>query len=71
MEKRIFPFTGTDDPDVILGTAFGEDVAEGTAILSQDFSDVAQTLELSKQDLKEAQDIMGEISVVPETLALA
>ncbi|MGD8522593.1 MAG: hypothetical protein PVF56_15705, partial [Desulfobacterales bacterium] len=27
LEKRVFPFTSTDDPDVILGAAFGEDVA--------------------------------------------
>ena len=27
LEKRVFPFTGTDDPDVILGAAFGEDVS--------------------------------------------
>ena len=27
LEKHVFPFVGTDDPDVILGAAFGEDVA--------------------------------------------
>ena len=27
IEKHVFPFVGTDDPDVILGPAFGEDVA--------------------------------------------
>ena len=25
LEKRVFPFAGTDDPDVILGAAFGEE----------------------------------------------
>jgi len=27
LEKRVFPFVGTKDPDVMLGAAFGEDVA--------------------------------------------
>jgi len=27
LEKRVFPFTVTKDPDVILGAVFGEDVA--------------------------------------------
>ena len=27
LKKHVFPFVGTDDPDVILGAAFGEDVA--------------------------------------------
>jgi hydrogenase expression/formation protein HypE len=27
LEKHVFPFVGTDDPDIILGAAFGEDVA--------------------------------------------
>lgn len=27
LEKRVFPFTRSDDPDVLLGAAFGEDVA--------------------------------------------
>jgi hydrogenase expression/formation protein HypE len=27
LERRVFPFVETDDPDVILGVAFGEDVA--------------------------------------------
>ena len=44
---------------------------EGTAILAQDFIDVAQRLGLSKQDLQEAQNLMGEVSVVPEALVLA
>jgi hydrogenase expression/formation protein HypE len=27
LESRVFPFTKTEDPDVVLGAAFGEDVA--------------------------------------------
>jgi len=27
LERRVFPFIETEDPDVILGAAFGEDVA--------------------------------------------
>ena len=27
LKKHVFPFVGTNDPDVILGAAFGEDVA--------------------------------------------
>lgn len=26
LQRRVFPFVETDDPDVILGAAFGEDV---------------------------------------------
>ncbi|MEE4603049.1 MAG: AIR synthase family protein [Desulfobacteraceae bacterium] len=44
---------------------------EGTAILAQDFSDVAQNLGLSEQDLHEAQGLMDEVSIVPEALVIA
>ena len=27
LERRVFPFIETEDPDVILGAVFGEDVA--------------------------------------------
>ena len=27
LQRRIFPFVQADDPDIVLGTAFGEDVA--------------------------------------------
>ena len=27
LQKRVFPFAEVDDPNVVLGTAFGEDVA--------------------------------------------
>ena len=44
---------------------------EGTAILAQDFADVARRLGLSEKDLMEARGLMVEVSVVPEALALA
>jgi hydrogenase expression/formation protein HypE len=44
---------------------------EGTAILAQDFADVAIELGLSHQDLAEARHLLNEVSVVPEALALA
>jgi hydrogenase expression/formation protein HypE len=44
---------------------------EGTAILATDFPDVATNLGLTNQDLNDAQNLMKEISVVPEALALA
>ena len=44
---------------------------EGTAILSQDFADVAQKLSLNEQDLEEASRLMSEVNVIPEALALA
>jgi hydrogenase expression/formation protein HypE len=60
------------------GAQFGDHVLvtkgialEGTAILAQDFADVAQRLGLSKQDLREAQDLMGDVSIVPEALIIA
>jgi len=27
LKRRVFPFTQADDPDILLGAAFGEDVA--------------------------------------------
>jgi hydrogenase expression/formation protein HypE len=44
---------------------------EGTAILAQDFSDVGRSLGLSEEDLQAGRNIMGQVSVVPEALALA
>jgi len=44
---------------------------EGTGILAQDFADVAHELGLSEEDLVEARRLMGQVSVVPEALALA
>jgi hypothetical protein len=44
---------------------------EGTAILAQDFNDVALKLGLSKRDIEKALHLMGEVSVVPEALVFA
>jgi hydrogenase expression/formation protein HypE len=43
---------------------------EGTAILAEDFSDVAQRLGLSRDDPEEAKGLMGDVSVIPEALLL-
>lgn len=44
---------------------------EGTAILAQDFADVARELGLSDDELKEGRRVMADVSVAPEALALA
>lgn len=44
---------------------------EGTAILAQDFAEVATDLGLDEQDLAEARRLFGKVSVVPEALLLA
>jgi hydrogenase expression/formation protein HypE len=44
---------------------------EGTAILAQDFPDVAQRLGLSTEELEEGRRVMAEVSVLPEALVLA
>jgi len=44
---------------------------EGTAILAQDFADVAWNLGLSEEDIAEGRGVMAAVSVVPEALALA
>jgi hydrogenase expression/formation protein HypE len=44
---------------------------EGTAILAQDFADVALKSGLTRQDLEEARKLMTEVSVVQEALILA
>jgi hydrogenase expression/formation protein HypE len=44
---------------------------EGTAILAQDFADVARNLGLNEEDLAEGRGVIAEVSVVPEALALA
>jgi hydrogenase expression/formation protein HypE len=60
------------------GAAIGDHVLvtkglglEGTGILAQDFADVAEKLGLGGDDLAEARRLMGQVSVVPEALALA
>jgi hydrogenase expression/formation protein HypE len=44
---------------------------EGTAILAQDFADVARRLNLGEAELKKGRGVMANVSVVPEALALA
>lgn len=44
---------------------------EGTAILAHDFADVALRLGLSEGDLDEARQLVSEVSIVPEAVALA
>jgi hydrogenase expression/formation protein HypE len=44
---------------------------EGTAILAQDFRDIAIKLGLNERDMEKARHLIGEVSVVPEALALA
>jgi hydrogenase maturation factor len=44
---------------------------EGTAILAQDFADVAHALGLSANDLAEARGLMAQVSVVKEAVAIA
>jgi hydrogenase maturation factor len=44
---------------------------EGTAILAQDFRDIAQNLGLSDRDLDKAKALISHVSVIPEALVLA
>lgn len=44
---------------------------EGTAILAQDFADVARKLRLKESELEEGRRVMAEVSVMPEALVLA
>jgi hydrogenase expression/formation protein HypE len=44
---------------------------EGTAILAQDFADVARKLGLDDADLTEAGRLMAQVSVVKEAVAIA
>ncbi len=44
---------------------------EGTAILAYDFAQVAWRLGLSEGELMEARQLMTEVSIIPEALALA
>jgi len=43
---------------------------EGTAILAEDFKDVARELGLTQTELEEARTLIEQVSVVPEALAL-
>jgi hydrogenase expression/formation protein HypE len=44
---------------------------EGTAILAQDFNDVARRLGLNEDELVKGRGVMAAVSVMPEALALA
>jgi len=44
---------------------------EGTAILAEDFADVAQALGLGTEELELGRNVMAKVSVLPEALALA
>jgi len=44
---------------------------EGTAILAQDFYEVAQGLGLSAEELEEGRRVMAKVSVMPEAIVLA
>ncbi len=44
---------------------------EGTAILAHDFADVARERGLNDRDLDEARQLMAQVSVVPEAIAIA
>jgi hydrogenase expression/formation protein HypE len=44
---------------------------EGTAILAQDFADVARGLGLREKELEEGSRVMSKVSVLPEALVLA
>ena len=66
------------DPVLTGGAQVGDRVLvtkgialEGTAILAQDFVDVAQHQGLTKDELAEGRRVMAEVSVMPEALLLA
>lgn len=44
---------------------------EGTAILAQDFADVARKLGLNENDLAEARRLIAQVSIVKEAVAIA
>jgi hydrogenase expression/formation protein HypE len=44
---------------------------EGTAILAVDFVEDARTLGLTEQELAQARQLAGEVSIVPEAMAIA
>ncbi len=66
------------EPVLTGGASVGDQVLvtkgialEGTAILAQDFADVARQLGLSEEELDEGRSVMAEVSVMPEALVLA
>jgi len=67
--RRVVRTAGAHTGDIVLVT---KGVAlEGTAILAQDFADVALSLGLAERDLAEASQLVKDVSVVPEALAVA
>jgi thiamin-phosphate kinase len=65
-------------PVLTSGAQVGDEVGvtkgvglEGTGILAHDFEDVALETGLSQEDLKEGRQLMTQVSVVREALALA
>lgn len=67
--RRVVRTSGAKIGDHVLIT---KGVAiEGTAILAQDFADIAQKFGLSKKEIRKAGELMGEVSVVREAVLLA
>ncbi len=69
---------GGREPVLTRGAQVGDHILvtkglplEGTAILAKDFSKTARRLGLTADDLKEANCLINQISVVPEALILA
>jgi len=69
---------GKQPPVLSSGARVGDHVlvtkglaVEGTAILAKDFADVAEQLGLNEEERSQARQLMGNVSVVPEALALA
>ncbi|MFP4394339.1 MAG: AIR synthase family protein [Anaerolineales bacterium] len=71
--------TAADQEPVLTGGArVGDHVLvtkgialEGTAILAQDFGDVARSMGLSDEELEAGRRVMAKVSVIPEALVLA
>jgi hydrogenase expression/formation protein HypE len=70
--------SGGGQPVLTNGAQIGDHVLvtkgialEGTAILAEDFAEVARKLGLNEQEIEAGRQVMAEISVVPEALALA
>jgi len=68
---------GEHKPILTQGAQVGDHVLitkgiplEGTAILANDFSKAAIKLGLTKADIEEAKQLMGQVSVIPEAVIL-
>jgi len=73
-----FGTAGGREPLRTCGARVGDQVLvtkgiaiEGTAILAQDFADVARMRGLSEDDLAEARCLMSQVSIVKEAVAIA